>query len=647
MSDQLALFIDFENVAIWAEEQFFDLELGRLMEFLQSRGPVVVKRAYGDFTRFSKYRDDLLDNSVDLIQLYSVRIGKNRADIRLALDAFETAINRPQIGTIVIVSGDSDFGALAAKLREYGRYILGIGPRDITHALLVKSCDEFVYMETVLGQEPEPMESPISDQEDARNLLDRALSAHGKRGELPILAARLKQTMLSMDPTFNEANLGYGQFRAWLEDNEDLVNLFFKDLQLYVAPVDFGMPQEFALARESKPDQEAKPTATPQTELTTAYRNIFDSAVGVDLETRRDVLRDIYRELDKRPGDWTPDALLDELRSRYQSKGLFRSKSLLNRIWQLVYREGAFEYNGKPSFNTRVRLAADIDSQASFIRRAESRFVHALIQAGLELDRSQIAWVLLSDRSPVGYVQELLDDLEARGRIESVGDQYRLSGRSQIPLLDNPYLQPLIGELKAVQIPRELSRDAQTAQELAKSAMAKRSQDFAEASQDYLLACRLQWDAFERGDANASLEDLRWYVASYASVKAGELSQVHKRYTEARPYYRAFFSLVQEDTPLWDRMRKLINPMLHYYWRNLAREMGVSLPYTSSPANLALEIATQPDQALQENWREATEQLVEINPGVVRRVANQVRLLEEDSQQHILVAEQIEGMLEG
>ena len=155
MGDQLALFIDFENVAIWAEEHFFDLELDRLMEYLQRRGAVVVKRAYGDWGRFDRYRDDLLDNSIDLIQMYSIRPGKNRADIRLALDAFETATTRPQIGTIVIVSGDSDFGALASKLREYGRHVLGIGPSEITHPLLVKACDEFVYMETILGPEPE------------------------------------------------------------------------------------------------------------------------------------------------------------------------------------------------------------------------------------------------------------------------------------------------------------------------------------------------------------------------------------------------------------------------------------------------------------------------------------------------------------
>ncbi len=122
------------------------------MEYLQGRGPAVVKRAYGDWGRFLRYRDELMDLSIDLFQIYSGRAGKNRADIRMAIDALEIAMTRPQVQTFVIVSGDSDFSPLVARLREYGRYTLGIGPRRITHELLVRSCDEFVYLETILGE---------------------------------------------------------------------------------------------------------------------------------------------------------------------------------------------------------------------------------------------------------------------------------------------------------------------------------------------------------------------------------------------------------------------------------------------------------------------------------------------------------------
>ncbi len=239
MSDHLAIFIDFENVALWAEREFFDFEVTNLMEYLQSRGPAVVKRAYADWSRFARYREAMMNNSIDLIQIFSVRTGKNRADIRMAIDAFEIAVTRQQIRTFVIVSGDSDFGPLAAKLREYGRYTIGIGPRSTTHDLLVRSVDEFIYLETALGEPTDVDEQNCVEIEQARSLLSKALRAHGQRGELPVAVNRLKQTMLLMNPAFNEANFGYAEFKSWLEDNRDIVKLFNKDLQLFGAPLDY------------------------------------------------------------------------------------------------------------------------------------------------------------------------------------------------------------------------------------------------------------------------------------------------------------------------------------------------------------------------------------------------------------------------
>ncbi|MEZ4611404.1 MAG: NYN domain-containing protein [Caldilineaceae bacterium] len=253
MSNQIAVFIDFENVALWAEQEFLDLELSPLMEYLQGRGPVVIKQVYGDWSRFARYREDLMNNSVDLVQIYSVRAGKNRADIRMALDAFETAITREQVRTFVIVSGDSDFGPLVNKLREYGRYTLGIGPRDVTHPLLVKACDEFVYLEAILDDSAEVHATAGMDLEAARTLLEKALRVHTQRGDLPVLAAELKSTMLLLDSAFSEANFGYSQFRAWLENNADSVNLFVKEMQLYVAPKDFTAPSELNLQPWRRP----------------------------------------------------------------------------------------------------------------------------------------------------------------------------------------------------------------------------------------------------------------------------------------------------------------------------------------------------------------------------------------------------------
>ena len=650
-TNQLAVFIDFENIALWAEREFFDFEVTTLMEFLQTRGPAVVKRAYGDWSRFTRYRDELMNNSIDLIQIYNIRQGKNRADIRMAIDALETAMTRLQIDTYVIISGDSDFGPLVAKLREYGRYTVGIGPRSITHHLLVKSCDEFIYLETALGEPTETDEQSV-DRDLARSLLTKALQAHGQRGELPILATRLKQTMLLMDPAFNEANFGYAQFKSWLEDNRDLVKLFVKELQLFVAPINYItnggtelVPNETAIP--------IKESATPVTlTLEGQYKLIAArlKMTGLDLSTRRDVLRDIYRELCEHPGEQTTDRLLEDLRERYEAQGLIRSKSIMREILQMAFRQRAFDYHKRPvSLYTPVWLAQGIDSEADFVQRAEADFVYSVVHAGLEIDPGELAHILLNDPQQVDYIQSLIDDLRQRGLIIRKGKKYTLPGVGVIPFLDEPALQVLHRDIDQVQMPDDLQAGTDMAHSLAKKAMLQRSQDFAASANTYLLVCRLQWDAVEKGEPGATLEELRWYMASYASAIAGKLSQVNHDYAGARPYYLAFFALVQEDDPLWGRMRGLINPMLAYYWANAGREMELNISSwnlsMSSPAQIAVFAATHPNPDLRHLWERITEELAQVNPNLLRRIANQLMLNRSETPENTRVAERIEAIL--
>lgn len=669
MSEHQAVFIDFENVALWAEQEFLDFELTPLIDYLRSRGPIVIKRAYGDWSRFSRYREELMNNSIDLVQIYSVRAGKNRADIRMALDAMETVITREQIQTFVIVSGDSDFGPLVSKLREYSRYTLGIGPREVTHPLLVKACDEFVYLEAVLGDistVDSIADHPGPDNESARQLLTKALRVHAQRGELPIVAAELKQTMLMMDSAFNEANFGYSQFRNWLENNDDLVNLFVKDSHLYAAPQEFTTPsdQELRLWESTASNGQnvlgqvasselvvpLNEPASPVPSLRAQYQQIFNrlKMTAVDLETRRDVLRDIYRELKEHPGERTTDDLLEELCNRYELQGLIRSKTTLRQIWQMGFRQRAFDYQGEvASVHVPVWLADDIESEAQFVHRAESGFVYAVINARLTIDAEELASILLHERDQVDYIQSLLDDLEARELIVLNDGRYILPGQSIIPLADESILQLVCQDIQQAQVPETLPRTPNKARYLARTAMLQRSQDFAASARSYLYACRVQWDSVESGEPTATLEDLRWYMASYASVKAGELSQIHRDYARSRPYYIAFFKLVQEDDPLWTRMRGLINPMLSYYWVNAWRELGLSTQGQSntSPAAIAVYASTYENQELSRLWFDMTQSLAEVNPGLLRRVANQIRLNRTESPIYDQVADKIEQML--
>jgi uncharacterized LabA/DUF88 family protein len=658
MNDQLAIFIDFENVALWAEREFYDFEVTALMQYLQSRGPAVVKRAYADWARFSRYREAMMNNSIDLIQIFSVRAGKNRADIRMAIDAFEIALTRPQIQTYVIVSGDSDFSSLVAKLREYGHYTIGIGPRSVTHDLLVRSCDEFIYLETALGEVADINDQSCIEIEDARSLLSKAVYAHGQRGELPVLATRLKSTMLLMNPAFNEANFGYAQFKNWLEDNHDLVKLFNKDYQVFAAPVDFEAEgfSEFLISDDEKTVSQAatlveKQFATRQS-LDAQYRQVFGrmKLTQVDLATRRDVLRDIYREINDHPGELTMDELLDDLEERYEAQGLLRGKDTLREISQLAFRQSAFNYGAGPaSPYSKVHIAEGIASEGEFISRAESDFIFAAVRSGLDIDFGELAYMLMNDRNQEDEIHYLLDDLYERGMIVYKNERYTLPGHSNIPFVDDPALRILFRDIELTGIPDGMRPGSETARSLAKKAMLQRSQDFAASSSTYLLACKLQWDAVERGEEGTSLEELRWYMASYASAIAGKLSQVNRDYTGARPYYLAFFALVQEDDPLWSRMRGLINPMLAYFWSNSGRELDINVSTwnlsMSSPAQIAVYAATHHNNDLRKLWTKITMDLAQINPGVLQRIANQLMLNKTDHPENTRVAELIENIL--
>ncbi|MGW7530865.1 NYN domain-containing protein [Amycolatopsis sp. NPDC054798] len=133
-TDQAAVFIDFENLAIGAANSLPDQDnpvpYAALELVCRDYGNASIRRAYADWAKpqFGKYQQDLAMNGVDLIQLHRFGIQqKNAADIRLAVDAMETLITHPDIGTYLLVAGGSDYSPLVQRLREFGKHVVGVG----------------------------------------------------------------------------------------------------------------------------------------------------------------------------------------------------------------------------------------------------------------------------------------------------------------------------------------------------------------------------------------------------------------------------------------------------------------------------------------------------------------------------------------
>jgi uncharacterized protein (TIGR00288 family) len=218
----LAVFIDFENLALGFQGRRDRFDIARVLERLVEKGKIVVKKAYADWNRFAPYTQPLHEAAIELIEIPKrIQAGKNSADIRLCVDAIDMAYSKDHITTFVIVSGDSDFSPLVSKLKENGKHVIGLGMQDSTSDLLRDNCDEFIYYED-LGKAPTLSPSlPASLPETKRKafaLLMESLLALRRENKEVLWSSMIKDTMKRKKPSFNEAYHGYRTFSELLLD---------------------------------------------------------------------------------------------------------------------------------------------------------------------------------------------------------------------------------------------------------------------------------------------------------------------------------------------------------------------------------------------------------------------------------------------
>jgi uncharacterized protein (TIGR00288 family) len=227
----LAVFIDFENLALGFQGRRERFDINRVLERLVEKGKIVAKKAYCDWSRFGSYTQPLHEAAIELVEIPKrSQTGKNSADIRLCVDALDLAYSKEHIDTFVVVSGDSDFSPLVSKLKENGKHVIGLGMQESTSDLLRDNCDEFIYYED-LGKSPQMAPSldaqlPENKRKAFALLLESLLALRRENKEV-LWSSMVKDTMKRKKPSFNEAYHGYRTFSELLEDaqKEGLVEL--------------------------------------------------------------------------------------------------------------------------------------------------------------------------------------------------------------------------------------------------------------------------------------------------------------------------------------------------------------------------------------------------------------------------------------
>lgn len=292
----LAVFIDFENLALGFQGRRERFDIARVLERLVEKGKIVAKKAYADWSRFAPYTAPLHEAAIELVEIpRRSQTGKNSADIRLCVDAMDLAYSKEHIDTFVIVSGDSDFSPLVSKLKENGKHVIGLGMQESTSELLRDNCDEFIYYED-LRQTPTLAPAlnpqlPETKQKAFGLLLDSLLALRRENKEV-LWSSMIKDTMKRKKPSFNEAYHGYRTFSELLEDaaKEGLVELdtdkrsrtyvvtrFGSELNGAAVPSGATSMEKKRPSRRRRsgrrrgsgePGTAAKPQPTPQPELT-------------------------------------------------------------------------------------------------------------------------------------------------------------------------------------------------------------------------------------------------------------------------------------------------------------------------------------------------------------------------------------------
>lgn len=138
---KIAVLIDADNVS--------DKYIKYIFDEISNHGTPTYKRIYGDWTKpqLASWKTVLLNYSITPIQQYAYTTGKNATDSALIIDAMDILYSK-NVDGFCIISSDSDFTRLAARLREAGMYVVGMGEKK-TPTPFISACEIFKYLEVL------------------------------------------------------------------------------------------------------------------------------------------------------------------------------------------------------------------------------------------------------------------------------------------------------------------------------------------------------------------------------------------------------------------------------------------------------------------------------------------------------------------
>jgi uncharacterized protein (TIGR00288 family) len=119
--------------------------IGNVLSKVSEFGEIIIKRVYGDFSlpHLSNWKNYSNSYTIKTMHTYNYTKGKNSTDIHLTIDTLDILYQNPTIDIFFIVSSDCDFTAVAHRVKESGKRIVGIGKNHTCNSFR-EACDIFI-----------------------------------------------------------------------------------------------------------------------------------------------------------------------------------------------------------------------------------------------------------------------------------------------------------------------------------------------------------------------------------------------------------------------------------------------------------------------------------------------------------------------
>ena len=192
-----------------------------LIDEVAKFGRATVRRIYGDWTtpNLGKWKEVLLEHSIQPIQQFAYTKGKNATDSTMIIDAMDL-LYAGNLDGFCIVSSDSDFTRLASRLKESGKRVYGFGEKK-TPRPFVAACDRFIYTEvfTRVDGQSAPQRKKAEELDRDRAFLELVGGAVDDASDDTGWAhlGGVGSILTKKEPDFDSRNYGYGKLSDLLD----------------------------------------------------------------------------------------------------------------------------------------------------------------------------------------------------------------------------------------------------------------------------------------------------------------------------------------------------------------------------------------------------------------------------------------------